>query len=79
VEVSLERVPSIQKHIIRLCNLSNTPVITATQMLGSMVHSPLPSRAEVITSFVDSHTSFPDGWIIPSSPSFLAHAHRSLM
>ncbi|KAJ3044651.1 hypothetical protein HDV00_001579 [Rhizophlyctis rosea] len=47
VEVSLERVPVIQKMLIRKTNAANKPVITATQMLESMINSPTPTRAEV--------------------------------
>jgi pyruvate kinase len=46
VETALERVPVVQKRLIRKCNLAAKPVITATQMLGSMAGSPLPTRAE---------------------------------
>lgn len=47
VETDLESVPLVQKRIIRLCNQLGKPVITATQMLESMVASPTPTRAEV--------------------------------
>ena len=47
VEVPLAQVPVIQKDLIARSNLAGTPVITATQMLESMVNSPVPTRAEV--------------------------------
>ncbi|HJQ83095.1 MAG TPA: pyruvate kinase [Candidatus Binatia bacterium] len=46
VEVPIERVPVVQKQLIALANRAAKPVITATQMLRSMVESPLPTRAE---------------------------------
>ncbi|GAX87272.1 pyruvate kinase [Lebetimonas natsushimae] len=47
IEVGIEKVPVIQKKIIRRANKLKKPVITATQMLLSMVNSPFPTRAEV--------------------------------
>jgi pyruvate kinase len=47
VELPVQNVPPIQKRLGRLCRASAKPVIVATQMLESMIESPMPTRAEV--------------------------------
>jgi len=47
VEIPIEEIPQVQKMIINKSNLCGKPVITATQMLKSMVENPEPTRAEV--------------------------------
>jgi len=47
VELPYEEVPLIQKKLIKLCQAQAKPVITATQMMDSMIRNPTPTRAEV--------------------------------
>lgn len=47
VEVGQTRLPQVQKQIVQLCNRIGCPVITATQMLDSMIENPRPTRAEI--------------------------------
>jgi pyruvate kinase len=47
IEIAQEKIPGIQRHLIRECVLAKKPVIVATQMLHSMIKYPRPTRAEV--------------------------------
>jgi pyruvate kinase len=51
LQIGPHNVPGFQKRLIRLCNLRGKPVITATQMLSSMVDEPEPTRAEASDVF----------------------------
>lgn len=58
LEIPEEQVPIVQKYLIKKCRAKGKPVITATQMLDSMCHSPIPTRAEVsdVATAIDEST-----------------------
>ncbi len=58
LEIPEEQVPIVQKRLIKRCREKGKPVITATQMLDSMCHSPIPTRAEVsdVATSIDEST-----------------------
>ena len=77
VEVRLAEVPAIQKRLIRSCNAAGKPVITATQMLESMVDSPSPTRAEV-TDVANAVFDGSDAIMLSAETAIGAYPERSV-
>lgn len=72
VEVPMERLPGIQKRIIRKCIQRARPVIVATQMMDSMISSPSPTRAE-ITDVANAVLDGADAVMLSGETSVGAH------
>ena len=63
IEVPIERIPGIQRQIIRKCVMKKKPVIVATQMLHTMIKNPRPTRAEV-TDIANAIYSYTDALML---------------
>ncbi|MFO0729281.1 MAG: pyruvate kinase [Myxococcota bacterium] len=76
-EIEMTRVPLVQKEVVRLANNRGVPVIIATQMLGSMIENPRPTRAEASDVF-NAIADGVDGVMLSSETAIGKHPHRAL-
>jgi pyruvate kinase len=77
LEIPLEEVPLVQKRVIHTCNTAGVPVITATQMLQSMIQSPYPTRAEV-TDIANAIFDGTDAVMLSEETAVGQHAPQSV-
>jgi pyruvate kinase len=76
-DIALTRIPLVQKEVVRLANNRGVPVIISTQMLGSMIHNPRPTRAEASDVF-NAVADGADGVMLSAETATGKHPQQAL-